>query len=131
MRGADDNQIYQAAVLPNLRTGIYNTPTLGLFSEKEPEMVIDGRTTRNIRANFPEILGAIQAARVPQYAAGKYPDLAGSMVSNDEMIRLLKSNLQMMQEVRDAHERPALVSFQSLREKQHEFDTIITKTRIG
>jgi hypothetical protein len=54
--GADDKQIYQASLLGNIRTGIYNRPTLGLFSEKEPEIVIDGPTTRNIRANFPQIL---------------------------------------------------------------------------
>ena len=129
--GADDNQIYQASLLGKVRTGIYTKPTLGLFSEKEPEIVIDGPTTRNIKANFPEILGAINAARVNQYSEGKYPDLGGSQATNDEMIGLLKANLQMMREVRDAHKRPAVVSFQSLRDRQGEFDVIKAKTRIG
>ncbi|MFA6128197.1 MAG: hypothetical protein WC699_12920 [Bacteroidales bacterium] len=129
--GADDKQIYQASLLGKVRTGIYNKPTLGLFSEKEPEIVIDGPTTRNIKANFPEILGAINAARVNQYSEGKYPDLGGYQATNDEMIGLLKANLQMMREVRDAHKRPAVVSFQSLRDRQGEFDVIKAKTRIG
>jgi hypothetical protein len=53
---------------------LYNNPSLGIFSEHEPEIVIDGPTTRNIQANYPEILKAINAARIPQYASGKYPE---------------------------------------------------------
>jgi hypothetical protein len=118
--------------LGNVKTGYYSKPTLGLFSEREPEIVIDGPTTRNIKANFPEILGAINAARVNQYAGGMYPDLgSGQQAIPAELRDLLIANYQMMQEVRDSHRRPALVSFQSLRDRQGEFDSIKSRTTIG
>ena len=41
--------------------------------EHQPEMIIDGPTTRNIQMNYPGIMKAIQMARVPQYAEGFYP----------------------------------------------------------
>ena len=130
--GADDKQIYQASLLGKVRTGIYNKPTLGLFSEKEPEIVIDGPTTRNIKANFPQILNAIQSARVPQYAGGLYPELgAGQQAFPMELKDLLIANYRMMQEVRDAHRRPATVSFQSQRDREEEFFAIKSKTWIG
>jgi len=130
--GADDNQIYQASLLGKVRTGIYNKPTLGLFSEKEPEIVIDGPTTRNIKANFPQILSAIQSARVPQYASGLYPELGTDQQALPaELKDLLIMNYRMMQEVRDAHLRPATVSFQSIRDREEEFNAIKAKTRIG
>ena len=130
--GADDKQIYQASLLGKVRTGIYNKPTLGLFAEKDPEIVIDGPTTRNIRANFPEILDAIQSARVTQYAGGLYPELGtGQQAFPAELKDLLIANYRMMQEVRDAHRRPAMVSFQSIRDRHEEFQTIISKTTIG
>ncbi|TSA39232.1 MAG: hypothetical protein D4R64_00065 [Porphyromonadaceae bacterium] len=129
--GADDKQIYQASLLGKVRTGIYNKPTLGLFSEKEPEIVIDGPTTRNIKANFPQILNAIQAARVRQYAGGLYPELgSGQQAFPAELKDLLIANYRMMQEVRDSHKKPALVSFQSLRDRQEEFNRIKSKTTI-
>jgi hypothetical protein len=129
--GSSDNRLYQASMMGRVKTGYYSKPTLGLFSEREPEIVIDGPTTRNIMANFPQIMDAINAARVNQYSAGRYPDLGGSLVSNDEMIGLLKANLRMMQEVRDAHQRPAMVSFQSLRERQDEYDRIKNSSSMG
>jgi TP901 family phage tail tape measure protein len=130
--GADDKQIYQASLLGKVRTGIYNKPTLGLFSEKEPEIVIDGPTTRNIKANFPQILSAIQAARVPQFAGGLYPELGtGQQAFPVELKDLLIANYRMMQEVREAHQRPALVSFQSLRERQHEYERIKRSSSMG
>ena len=130
--GAVDHRVYQASLLPSIKTGIYNRPTLGLFSEREPEIVIDGPTTRNIRANFPEILSAIQAVRVPQYAKGKDLDLPASGVGiPEEIAELLRANIRMMKEVQDAHERPAVVSFQSIRRSLSDFDQILTKTKIG
>jgi len=129
--GADDNQIYQASLLGKVRTGIYNKPTLGLFAEKDPEIVIDGPTTRNIRANFPEILEAIQSARVTQYAGGMYPDLGEtSQQSALQISALLQANIQMMRQVILAHEKPGTVSFSSIRNTQADFDFIKSKTTI-
>jgi len=129
--GKDDGRTYQAAFMGGIRTGYYSKATLGLFAEREPEIVIDGPTTRNIKANFPQILSAIQAARVPQYAGGVYPELgSGQQAFPAELMDLLIANYRMMQEVRDAHRRPALVSFQSIRDRQAEYETIKTRTAL-
>jgi TP901 family phage tail tape measure protein len=147
--GADDQHIYQAAVLGKVRTGLYKTPTLGLFSEKEPEIVIDGPTTRRIRANFPEILSAIESVRVNQYADGLYPDAGGTRFrpssplgrssgqSMDEkyvdsrIADLLQTNIQMMKQVILSHEKPGTVSFQSIRESQATYDFIKSKSTLA
>ena len=129
--GANDGQIYQASLLGKVRTGIYSKPTLGLFAEKDPEIVIDGPTTRNIRANFPEILETIQSARVTQYASGMYPDLGGtSQQSAMQITALLQANMQMMRQVILAHEKPGTVSFKSIRDTQDDYDFIKSKTTI-
>lgn len=130
--GASDGRTYQANLLGNVKTGYYSQPTLGLFSEREPEIVIDGPTTRNIKANFPEILGAIQSARVNQYAGGLYPELGtGQQAFPAQLKDLLIENYQMMQEVRNAHQRPALVSFKSIKDRQEEFNIIRSRTTIA
>lgn len=60
-------------------TGMYGSrPQLGIFNEVpgQPEMVVDGITTRRIQLNYPEIMNAIRSVRdgrIPQYAEGKYP----------------------------------------------------------
>jgi TP901 family phage tail tape measure protein len=154
--GADDKRIYQASLLGKVKTGLYNTPTLGLFSEKEPEIVIDGPTTRRIRANFPEILNAIQSVRVNQHASGLYPGMDGltgaqntgsfqasgkgadasannrnGAVLQVDISALLQSNLQMMQQVIASHEKPGTVSFNSIQNAQSEYDFIKNKTTIS
>jgi TP901 family phage tail tape measure protein len=132
VKGASDGRIYQASLLGNVKTGYYSKPTLGLFSEREPEIVIDGPTTRNIKANFPEILGAIDGARVNQYAGGKYPDLGGtSQESALQITALLQANMQMMRQVILSHEKPGTVSFKSIRDTQAEVDFIKSKTTLS
>ncbi len=70
---------YNTAWAGRPATGMYgDKPQLGIFNEVpgQPEMVIDGLTTRKLRVNFPEIFNAIYAVRdgrVPQFATGKYP----------------------------------------------------------
>lgn len=74
--GASDRRTYSAGFTPYAQTGIYGSPTLigglGLVGERGGEMVIDNPTLRNIQINYPAIIDAIQAARVPQYAVGNY-----------------------------------------------------------
>ena len=48
-----------------------------------------------------------------------------------ELKDLLIANYRMMQEIRDAHQRPAMVSFQSNRDRQYEFNALKSKTTIG
>jgi len=96
--GADTGRTYQSAYVGPVRTGLYNRPSLGLFAENEPEIVIDGPTTRRIQANYPGILNAIQSARVGQYAGGKYPGLLGSADdSSGDIKMLLAANAKTIQ----------------------------------
>ena len=54
--GEDDGRRYEANYVGNrIQTGVYDQPTLGLFSEKEPEMVVDGNTTRKLILNYPRV----------------------------------------------------------------------------
>jgi hypothetical protein len=75
--GADDGRTYHAGVVKQAATGIYPEPTLvgglGLVGERAPELVVDGPTLQNIQMNAPGIIEAINGMRVPQYAAGSYP----------------------------------------------------------
>lgn len=70
--GEDDGRPYMASWTGDARTGIYSTPSL--IAEKGPEMVIDYPTLKNIRMNSPRLIDSIMQMRVPQRAAGKYPD---------------------------------------------------------
>lgn len=52
------------------QTGFYNSPLL--IAETGEEMVIDPATVKNLRMNYPQVIQAIQYARIPQAAAGRY-----------------------------------------------------------
>lgn len=120
--GADDKKTYQAQWVGAPKTGIYNKPSLGLFSENKPEMVIDYPTLRNIQMNNPQIIEAIlmhrentpsssrlagyspsdrgrNAGAVRQYAEGKYQGLpAGDGGESDRELReLIRRNTEAMQ----------------------------------
>lgn len=73
--GADDGRRYSARNVGKVKTGYYSEPSVGLFSENEPEIVIDGPTTRNIMNFDPGIMDAINYWRAPQYATGKNTEL--------------------------------------------------------
>lgn len=105
--GDADGKLYQAEYAGNnLRTGVYEQPTLGLFSEKQPEMVVDGATTKKLIFDYPLIYKSIMDishGRVPQYASGKYPGETSSLSSgivvngsDPELKNLLAKNMQMM-----------------------------------
>lgn len=69
--GAQDGKKYNAKVIDSPGTGLVNSPAI-LVGEK-PEIIIDPYTTRNLQMNYPEVIQAINAARMPQYASGSYP----------------------------------------------------------
>lgn len=69
--GEDDGKKYNVPHAGLAQTGIYGRTIL--VAERGPEIVIDAPTTKNIRMNYPEIMDAIMAARVPQFASGRYP----------------------------------------------------------
>lgn len=68
--GQQDNKKYRAPVIDSPGTGLVNSPAI-LVGEK-PEIIIDPYTTRNLQMNYPEVINAIMAARMPQYASGQY-----------------------------------------------------------
>lgn len=103
--GADDGHTYSAEYAGTPRTGIYSQPSLGLFSEKEPEMVVDGRTTRRLVFDYPHIYNSILTiARggTPQFAQGRYPVPDGAALpmaglgADPEIKALLRANMAMM-----------------------------------
>lgn len=78
----DDGHTYDAQYEPVLQTRIYpggnGKAHFGIFSEKMPEMVVSGPTTKIIREDYPELLNAIMTVEkhgrlrrsMPVFAAG-------------------------------------------------------------
>jgi hypothetical protein len=57
----------------------------GIFSEKKPEMIVDGDTTQKLILNYPHIYesiltiarhGQLKSASMPTFASGNYPSMA-------------------------------------------------------
>ena len=106
--GEDDGRRYEANYVgDSIQTGVYDQPTLGLFSEKEPEMVVDGNTTRKLILNYPRVYRSIidiSRGRVPQFAGGRFPTETSTILSEEsvggggdsEMKQLLRENIRMM-----------------------------------
>ena len=79
----NDGNVYDAKYEgANLKTGIYGGGAhFGIFSEKQPEMIVDGKTTRKLILNYPYIYDAITTIAkngrlvnaMPTFAAGDYP----------------------------------------------------------
>ena len=79
----NDGQIYNARYQKDLKTGVYGGGAhFGIFSEKKPEMIVDGNTTEKLIVNYPYIYDAITTiakhgrlknAAMPTFAGGDYP----------------------------------------------------------
>lgn len=67
---------YNADYAGRAVTGLYTRPAL--VAETGAELIVDPATTRNLQMNFPGVMEAISAARVPQYADGRYPSATAS-----------------------------------------------------
>lgn len=86
----NDGQIYNARYQKELKTGVYGGGAhFGIFSEKKPEMIVDGDTTQKLILNYPHIYdsiltiarhGQLKQAAMPTFATGNYPS-APSTVS--------------------------------------------------
>ena len=78
----NDGHIYNARYQKELKTGVYRGGAhFGIFSEKKPEMIVDGDTTQKLVLNYPHIYesiltiarnGSLKAA-MPTFASGSYP----------------------------------------------------------
>lgn len=79
----NDGQIYNARYQKDLKTGVYGGGAhFGIFSEKKPEMIVDGDTTQKLILNYPHIYdsiltiarhGQLKSAAMPTFASGRYP----------------------------------------------------------
>lgn len=82
----NDGQIYNARYQKELKTGVYGGGAhFGIFSEKKPEMIVDGDTTQKLILNYPHIYesiltiarhGQLKSAAMPTFASGNYPSMA-------------------------------------------------------
>lgn len=79
----NDGVVYDAEYAgANMKTGVYRGPHYGIFSEKKPEMVIDGKTTQRLVLNYPEVYnGILQLSRTGSmrtYADGNVSEFAAA-----------------------------------------------------
>lgn len=80
--GQSDGKYYPGVPYdPKFGTGIPGHPLL--VNETGNELVIDPDTTKNLVMNYPEVINAINMARVPQRAAGSYVENPPGPVSGD------------------------------------------------
>ena len=79
----NDGKVYDAKYEgAGMKTGIYGGGAhFGIFSEKQPEMIVDGKTTQKLILNYPYIYDAITTIAkngrlvnaMPTFATGDYP----------------------------------------------------------
>lgn len=79
----NDGKVYDAKYEgAGMKTGVYGGGAhFGIFSEKQPEMIVDGKTTQKIILNYPYIYDAITTIAkngrlknaIPTFATGDYP----------------------------------------------------------
>lgn len=104
----NDGQIYNARYQKELKTGVYGGGAhFGIFSEKKPEMIVDGDTTQKLILNYPHIYdsiltiarhGQLKQAAMPTFATGSYPSPASvSGMSGQTDMPDMMSNAQMQQ----------------------------------
>jgi hypothetical protein len=133
VRGQDDGQLYNASFAGPVQTGYYSQPTLGLFSEKGPEIVVDAPTVRNIQMNQPEIIDAIYAMRVPQHAAGMYPasiptqQTVTSQAANDQQMAIW---LEILNEIRKPKKNYiTMTDLEQAQETKQTIESAVTRNR--
>lgn len=102
----NDGQIYNARYQKELKTGVYSGGAhFGIFSEKKPEMIVDGDTTQKLILNYPHIYdsiltiarhGQLKQAAMPTYATGNYPaQTSGMNLQGQAVMTDMMSNAQM------------------------------------
>ena len=128
--GADDGKAYNDVPYSPSFTGIPGRPLL--VNETGNEIVIDPYTTKNLIMNYPEVLNAINVARVPQRASGQYIDVAASNRSNSSSpspVTVNLNNAELLEAVNKLTERldqgiGATISFDHLEETQKKAQSV-------
>ena len=129
--GKEDNKTYyDVPYTGTVETGLYTTPTL--ISETGSEYVIDPKTTKNLMINYPQVLDAIEYARVPQRALGKYFDPVTS--SAPPIQQLVDPSLAESIKKLNAHLDKGIVSYLSYQhlvetqDKMNMIEAAVSKT---
>ena len=134
--GASDGQLYSSEFVGKPRTGIYNKASLGLFSEKKPEAVIDGDTTDRLLWNYPHIWNGITtlaAGGVPQFADGRYP--SGSSSSNSQTVVVQQSDPELKSFLKTLIDNgvkapPVHINALEIRDKQNSYDAAVSASEM-
>ena len=131
--GQDDNKLYRdVPFVDSPQTGLYATPTL--ISETGQEIVIDPKTTRNLMVNYPHVIDAINFARVPQRAAGNYPQNYSSLVPSQQSQPIYEQGLLAALSEFNAHAREGIrtfVVYDDIRDASKIMTDIEKNTKIG
>lgn len=132
--GANDGRSYNAGFIGRPQTGIYSSPSLGLFNEdpSRPEMVIDSDTTESLRFNFPHVIDTIYRVAGKQFDSGKYPDQAtpsqDSVNHMDELISLIRETRDINARLSDQINSGLGVNYDKLKDAESEIDNIHSKS---
>ncbi len=98
-------------------TGLYTKPAI--VAESGAEMIIDAPTTRNLMVNYPEIIEAINNARIPEFAFGRYvenrrepvKEQNQSNTADPALLAIIKENTEVMKQMRQQIENGISTKF--------------------
>ena len=108
----NDGKVYNARYEgKGMKTGVYGGGAhFGIFSEKQPEAIIDGKTTQRLMLNYPEIWKSIVTlSRVGKiergmrtFATGNIQEIAAAATTTDGTVTAAQNEatLAMMNDVR-------------------------------
>lgn len=123
----NDGQIYNARYQKDLKTGVYGGGAhFGIFSEKKPEMIVDGDTTQKLILNYPHIYesiltiarhGQLKSAAMPTFASGSYPSMPAQItqvasgatdmtMQNEQMTQMLGSVAEALSTLNERLSKP-------------------------
>lgn len=123
----NDGQIYNARYQKELKTGVYGGGAhFGIFSEKKPEMIVDGDTTQKLILNYPHIYesiltiarhGQLKSASMPTFASGNYPSMPAQItqvasgatdmnMQNEQMTQMLGSVAEALSTLNERLSKP-------------------------
>lgn len=123
----NDGQIYNARYQKELKTGVYSGGAhFGIFSEKKPEMIVDGDTTQKLILNYPHIYdsiltiarhGQLKSAAMPTFASGNYPSMPAQItqvasgatdmtMQNEQMTQMLGSVAEALSTLNERLSKP-------------------------
>lgn len=129
--GQSDGKYYPGVPYdPKFGTGIPGRPLL--VNETGNEIVIDPDTTKNLIMNYPEVIKAINMARVPQRASGAYVDPSGTSTGKEfpREITLKSETDPRLLEILDRLDQrmsepmPAVVDWDHFEEQQAKIDSV-------